>query len=107
MTCGECNVCLHGECYACMVGVATGPESHDTCCSSRNRMFNDDGSIAGSPTTHRIFTEDTGDERAYWQCSCGTGGSAASWKVDLASDRHIGPNDRRIDCSSYEGILRG
>jgi len=69
-------------------------------------MFNDDGSIAGSPTTHRIYTVDTG-ARSYWQCSCGVSGSAPSWSVDLHSDRHLERGDRRIDCSSYEGILRG
>lgn len=100
----ECNVCLHGECYACMVGVATGPESHDPCCSARGRMFNDDGTIVGSPTTHRIFTDYV--EGAYWQCSCGAAGSGSEDRIDILSDRHIGPNDRRIDCSTYEGILR-
>jgi hypothetical protein len=99
MDCGECNVCLHGECYACMVGVATGPESHDTCCGARNRMFTDDGRIlVGNPTTHRIHTRYEG-ERAFWECSCGTAGNCADYKLDDASDRHIDydAGERRID----------
>jgi hypothetical protein len=31
--CAECNYAP--ECYACMVGVATGPESHSPCCPAR------------------------------------------------------------------------
>lgn len=32
--CAECD--WAPECYACMVGVATGPESHAPCCVARN-----------------------------------------------------------------------
>jgi hypothetical protein len=41
-------------------------------------------------TEHKIYTypEDK-DERCYWICSCGHSGSAAAWKADLASDKHI------------------
>jgi hypothetical protein len=31
--CTECDYAP--ECYACMVGVATGPESHSPCCPAR------------------------------------------------------------------------
>ena len=50
--------------------------------------------------THRIRTSDEDeDERCHWECDCGTSGSAASWKVDLASDRHVDHErgDIRID----------
>lgn len=88
--CEGCNVCLHGECYACMVGVATGPESHDQCCAASNVRFSDDGLhvLDPNPTTHRIHTRENG-EQARWECSCGSAGSASSWTVDEASDRHI------------------
>lgn len=39
---------------------------------------------------HKIHTyEEDDDERCYWECSCGSSGSAPAWKVDLASDKHI------------------
>jgi len=38
------------------------------------------------------------DERTAWECSCGRSGSAADWKVDEASDRHIREADgNRVD----------
>ena len=40
-------------------------------------------------TEHVVQMEDLDDERTMWECSCGRSGSAASWKVDVASDRHI------------------
>lgn len=51
-------------------------------------------------TEHKIYTEEIEDsdgERSYWECSCGAGGSAATYKVDIASDRHIKEEDTRID----------
>ena len=48
-------------------------------------------------TEHIIQMEEIDDERTSWECSCGRGGSAASWKVDEASHKHIGAEDRRID----------
>lgn len=42
-----CAECFHApECYACMVGVATGPESHRPCCPARGiPMPEQDGSF--------------------------------------------------------------
>ena len=48
-------------------------------------------------TEHIIQMEEIDDERTAWECSCGRGGSAASWNVDVASDRHIPAEDRRTD----------
>jgi hypothetical protein len=76
------------ECYACVVGVWTGPESHSEGCSLAR--------VRHIPTEHRIHTEHEG-ERAYWECSCGRGGSAEWDRVDLASDKHIPEGDRRVD----------
>lgn len=36
----------------------------------------------------RMFDTDDDDTTA-WECSCGRAGSAPTWKVDVASDRHI------------------
>lgn len=45
--CGEClngGPCGSDRCMACIVGVATGPESHIPCCPARNiRMPEQDG----------------------------------------------------------------
>jgi hypothetical protein len=42
--CAECDYAP--ECYACVVGVATGPESHSPCCPARGiRMPVQDGSF--------------------------------------------------------------
>jgi len=50
-------------------------------------------------TEHKIYTEELEDnpDRSYWECSCGAGGSASTFKVDIASDRHIKEGDSRID----------
>ena len=77
------------ECYACVVGVATGPESHSEGCPLAHVPV-------ATPTTHRVYTEYE-DERGYWECSCGHGGSASADRVELASDKHIPEGDRRID----------
>jgi hypothetical protein len=37
----------------------------------------------------QIYDLPDDDERSYWECSCGRSGSAASWRVDIASDKHI------------------
>lgn len=33
--------------------------------------------------------EDADNDRTYWTCDCGHGGSAASWKADVAAEKHI------------------
>ena len=49
-------------------------------------------------TEHIIQMEEIDDERTHWECSCGRGGTAASWKVDIASDKHIqDAGDSRTD----------
>ena len=48
-------------------------------------------------TEHVIQMQDIDDERTAWECSCGRGGSAASWDVDEASDRHIPEGEGRAD----------
>jgi len=35
------------------------------------------------------MNEDIDNDRTYWECSCGHGGSAASWKVDVAAEKHV------------------
>jgi hypothetical protein len=45
---------------------------------------------------HKVFTE-TSEGRDYWECSCGMSGSAPEGNGDLASDRHIGPDESRAD----------
>jgi len=35
--------------------------------------------------------------RDWWECSCGISGSAPEGNGDLAADKHIGPDDLRID----------
>jgi hypothetical protein len=54
---------------------------------------------------HRIFTEDEDDRgRSYWECSCGTSGSAPAYSVDVASDKHIkyDQGEGRTDISRRE-----
>jgi hypothetical protein len=48
---------------------------------------------------HKIYTEELEDNpnRSYWECSCGSSGSASSDRVDLASDKHLKDGDTRID----------
>jgi len=48
-------------------------------------------------TEHIIQMEDIDDDRTAWECSCGRSGSAASWKVDVASDKHIREGEGRVD----------
>lgn len=48
-------------------------------------------------TVHRIYTEELDDDRSYWECDCGTSGSASTQKVDIASDKHIPEDDHRVD----------
>lgn len=35
------------------------------------------------------MSEDVDNDRMSWECSCGHGGSAASWKADVAAEEHI------------------
>lgn len=72
------------ECYACLVGVWTGPESHGEFCAMRLI-----GKPAREPRRHEIRTEEIG-ARTRWECSCGHSGSVGEWTdVDVAADRHI------------------
>lgn len=85
----------YDECYACMVGVWTGPESHSPGCSA---------ATAGEQperVVHRVFI-DYDTVRSSWECSCGRSGSADSDRVDVASDKHIDydAGERRVDTSS-------
>lgn len=101
----DCQDCLAApECYACMVGVWTGPESHSCCCPAGNGCGSTRGvamALARTVTEHRIHTRDDeeDEERSIWECSCGSGGSAATHRVDIASDQHIPAGDTRIDTS--------
>lgn len=40
-----------------------------------------------------VMSEDVDNDRVYWECSCGHAGSAASWTVDLAAEKHIGERE--------------
>lgn len=47
---------------------------------------------------HIVRMSDTDDdERTSWECSCGRSGSAATWRVDAASDQHIPEGETRVD----------
>lgn len=84
------------ECYACLVGVWTGPESHGESCSFRRKAPKRDG------VRHVIRTGEV-HGRQSWECSCGRGGSVGEWgDVDLASDKHINydAGDGRVDSSA-------
>lgn len=50
---------------------------------------------------HKVFME-TVDGRDYWECSCGSSGSAPEGNGDLASDRHIKPEESRADISQRQ-----
>lgn len=77
-------------CYACMVGVSTGPESHDEHCPLRH-------SPRDTPKKHRIYTSPPSKGRCWWECSCGHSGSADERRVGIHSDRHITQGERRVD----------
>lgn len=75
----------HGqeECFACMVGVWTGPESHGESCPFRRKTPKRDG------VRHVVRTGEA-NGRQSWECSCGHAGSVGEiGYVDLASDKHI------------------
>jgi hypothetical protein len=93
-SCPECN---DNPCYACLVGVWTGPESHSCCCPSREVS-------AAVAVEHRIFVNYgvRPDDFASWECSCGKGGSAPDWRVDEASQRHVSFRDRVVSISKPE-----
>jgi hypothetical protein len=83
------------QCYACMVGVWTGPESHSEGCSMAHRTVN-------VSVHHEIHTEDY-DDRTGWDCSCGHSGNVGEWvDVDIASDKHIDYDrgDTRVNSSA-------
>jgi hypothetical protein len=86
-----CNVCMHGECYACMVGVATGPESHDTCCSARSVTFTEDGltAIQHGPAVHRVHVELLTGDPVRWGCWCGQSGQCAPDEVESRAAVHV------------------
>jgi hypothetical protein len=60
-------------------------------------------------THHKVFIE-TVNGRDFWECSCGAAGSAPEGNGDVASDRHIRPEDRRVDTNRrlnnalYDGL---
>lgn len=82
-----------GECYACLVGVSTGPESHSPWCPAASLP-------KPARVEHRIhISEPEDDVRVWWECSCGHSGSAPAHRADEASDRHIPEGDFRIDTS--------
>lgn len=69
------------ECYACMVGVWTGPESHHESCRMR---------LASKSSVRHVIRTGEVHGRQSWECSCGQAGSVGEWgDVDIASDRHI------------------
>jgi hypothetical protein len=35
------------------------------------------------------MSEDVDNDRAYWECSCSSAGSASTWTVDVAAEKHI------------------
>jgi hypothetical protein len=43
-------------------------------------------------TDHVIMIHEEG-ERSIWECSCGHGGSAPSWKADVAAEKHVEPGE--------------
>jgi hypothetical protein len=63
--------------------------------------------------THIVRTfEPDEDDRCSWECSCGRGGSAAEWRVEEASDKHIqelGASriDRHPGNSAYSDPTKG
>ncbi len=68
-------------CYACMVGVSTGPESHSPNCSHRNHSST---GIRHEIRWGKVHGRDS------WECSCGNSGSVGEFgDVDAAADRHI------------------
>src|SRR5687768_5393324 len=87
------NPADYRECYACMVGLWTGPESHSEVCPRRNKV-----------TTRRRHVVRTGvvAGRDSWECSCGRSGSVGEWgDVDIASDAHIvADGGARVDSSA-------
>lgn len=98
-----------GECYACIVGVWTGPESHSPGCVHGRAKPPDFDSMVdrmgtlGIPITedgvrHVIRIGDGDDNDHYrWECSCGRAGSSEN--PDVHSDRHIDHErgDTRVD----------
>lgn len=54
-------------------------------------------------TTHvvQVASEwaERGEERTYWECSCGRSGTSASYRWETHSDKHIdyGKGERRVD----------
>jgi hypothetical protein len=43
-----------------------------------------------------------GEERTYWECTCGRAGSSVSYRWETHSDKHIdyAAGDRRVDRST-------
>lgn len=87
---------MYGECYACMVGVWTGPESHDRWCALGRAPK------VGAGVRHTIRTGSV-HGRTSWECSCGHAGSVGEFgDASLASDEHINysAGDTRVDSSA-------
>lgn len=87
--CADCGYAP--DCYACMVGVATGPESHAPCCPARGVTFTSDGltAVQDGPAVHRVHVELLTGDPVRWDCWCGENGYARPGEVREASDRHI------------------
>lgn len=68
-------------CYACLVGVWTGPESHTPGCSMSNSPASDNG-VESAREVHYIHYEDTSayDGRQAWECTtCSSSGSVGEF----------------------------
>lgn len=86
-----CAECFDApECYACVVGVATGPESHSPCCRARNiPMPVQDGSF--------------GPEWDEWEQAVAAARQAPQLNADFVGNnavirRNDGKTARRHDC---------
>ncbi len=42
---------------------------------------------------HVIVMTELENDRVRWECSCGPAGSAASWTVDIAAEKHVKPGE--------------
>lgn len=42
---------------------------------------------------HVIEIVDVDDDRAYWECTCGSGGSAPTEQLGLAAEKHVEPGE--------------
>lgn len=45
--------------------------------------------LHADPPKHVVEISDNDGERSYWECDCGSSGSAPSCNVDFAAEKHI------------------